>query len=1151
MTTVMQQRNTMDLILGLVLDETFTPAELIQWLVNSQQDSAIPELISQAPQRRAFIPFFINFLRDQCPALQQQSQQSTWQAKPQPKTAGNVKRAELQCALGSSTAVRSRNFEDVFCELPDNRDNVANFPRLGVTDPGFRKDAFRRDFSSAPKRSDSTQTFPGEKNGRQKNRRQVPAPVPDIQDDQNFPVVGAIAGKPKPIRRITPTPVKQHWRKLTVSDFLPPEVSRERASPIQDKARRGSRATVDEETGLPRKGWPNGLQRSPPPAAPVDDTPRQQGPDQVPTDEYAVPLCESVTDRRKLDLLVDIYSCLINMGLVGNLTIELFFLLQLLTLKVKKAVAPEEQQEGSPVLLGTVHNCTYLSVGVLKRILGWLRFLDKSTLRLLCSVQRLAAFSPQLQTDLASLADDAPPVSRPWSSVQGVAFEASTDNQRNFSCDHNFHLFRKQRDMFYGLLQDWQRHQFDSGKGFEAHFPRRVTEILDVCDDPCNYSHLARLVLTQLVTSCSGGAETDADVGGDKFLAELKSSLPGKFERLEERFVHPLKVGGPCPSPAFPGCQGFFHDFVKAATSASFHQHLKDRCVERIVESEKEDVFVDADMPPGEEERRLFFSLVHRLKLLGLFLGLVEFLPYHSANKFPAEQRDAQRSIRNLKPLPIDVAGFLRKSMCRKRKLVTTLAWTVHFVAMMDPVATTLDGYKRILEQLSAIYNSDVMRSVEPTSFFARVLLGWLFEVLNVQPALFVRAGDGVSVSLEATPESLVDQQIVYACCPYLGELRCLLAEHLAGNKSRYGGEVRKITPVSARDVGDEPACIAKRLDRQLEENFFHLHPQSVKKTVEFVAERVSSNVAKLIRRDISVTIKDVVADAPEIVVDALKETEKATDAADLVFFRLKERLERESVKSCREQVDGLIPLLLPQDMQEQVVKTCCQLSAKSAALKVQQWLTVNVTKSLVKDLAKSPLACVPATPVKRDTAAHYGASCAFDVLDDLKRALRRLCCNRERIPAEEAVSLLERCAHSLDSRLEWTPSSVRVTQQTSFDFVVCLAIFSPSSFTHSVFVAALPLWTDSSVVQSMCGNLLCARNFQFVRMSGNTSRSWLKLEELLGMLVSEGFVATEDLKEMLQAVGELGRGWCNDSVARAADILRGLIDSDTANGSH
>ena len=57
-------------------------------------------------------------------------------------------------------------------------------------------------------------------------------------------------------------------------------------------------------------------------------------------------------------------------------------------------------------------------------------------------------------------------------------------------------------------------------------------------------------------------------------LSQLKQANPEKFKRLQERFITPSSVGGPCPPPAFVGCQEFFRDFIKAAASPAFNQHL-------------------------------------------------------------------------------------------------------------------------------------------------------------------------------------------------------------------------------------------------------------------------------------------------------------------------------------------------------------------------------------------------------------------------------------------------------------------------------------------------------------------------------------------------------------------------------------------------
>ncbi|ESP04385.1 hypothetical protein LOTGIDRAFT_176343, partial [Lottia gigantea] len=43
---------------------------------------------------------------------------------------------------------------------------------------------------------------------------------------------------------------------------------------------------------------------------------------------------------------------------------------------------------------------------------------------------------------------------------------------------------------------------------------------------------------------------------------------------LQERFIQPFSVGGPCPPVSFPGNQEFFKEFIVAASSPVLNQHL-------------------------------------------------------------------------------------------------------------------------------------------------------------------------------------------------------------------------------------------------------------------------------------------------------------------------------------------------------------------------------------------------------------------------------------------------------------------------------------------------------------------------------------------------------------------------------------------------
>lgn len=49
-------------------------------------------------------------------------------------------------------------------------------------------------------------------------------------------------------------------------------------------------------------------------------------------------------------------------------------------------------------------------------------------------------------------------------------------------------------------------------------------------------------------------------------LSMLGADKLGRLWRLQERLMAPQSSGGPCPPPTFPGCQGFFRDFILSAS---------------------------------------------------------------------------------------------------------------------------------------------------------------------------------------------------------------------------------------------------------------------------------------------------------------------------------------------------------------------------------------------------------------------------------------------------------------------------------------------------------------------------------------------------------------------------------------------------------
>lgn len=62
-----------------------------------------------------------------------------------------------------------------------------------------------------------------------------------------------------------------------------------------------------------------------------------------------------------------------------------------------------------------------------------------------------------------------------------------------------------------------------------------------------------------------GGGASWGDTPDQDVLNMLGSDNLSRLKRLQERFVVPQSIRGPCPPPSFPGCQQFFRDFILSA----------------------------------------------------------------------------------------------------------------------------------------------------------------------------------------------------------------------------------------------------------------------------------------------------------------------------------------------------------------------------------------------------------------------------------------------------------------------------------------------------------------------------------------------------------------------------------------------------------
>lgn len=818
---------------------------------------------------------------------------------------------------------------------------------------------------------------------------------------EDFPPMAAAQASPmttKPSRRINPTLVSaERPNSKPMSCFTSTPVSLSASPPmtlesITAKPNCGSPHSLQEERELLRRERSKLAQQtsSPLKTTPITCTPtktvHRQGSKVTPDPQAPCPDPDKVTQTPELNLLAELYCTCISENLVPCVILELFFVLQLLTSRGVSVSEPTEEGvsicEHSPdvlekAYLGNVHNCVYFAVRVLEHQFELVSHLDKCTLRLLSENERVGSFSPALRDRLAQSQDNctANDLPTPPLFVHSVPFQPATDNRSNFSSDRAFHTFKKQRDVFYELLREWEDSHKEPGWNFEAAIGNRVRMMVSQLTAAGNHSHFARLFQKQLIQMCKGPCilgssnETpDADL-----LGMLGADSLGRLKRLQQRLVQPQGLIGPCPPPSFPGHQEFFRDFLQTAGCCQLNQHLKDGLCQELLKLDEVSILgPDASPARGEEtsdgdmeqqdEKQRFSSVLLMARLLAKFLGFICFLPYHTSEPPSRDIQDAAITLRSKSSPVLDVCAVLRSSMHRRRTILT-VPWIVEFLSMLDYTGPFLPFYRTALCLLLYIYKRMVLGRGEELCYMNQLLLvavlGWLFQIPVFPEDLFfstdleeeikeIENNTGAQ-GLDTLP--LVDQQLLYTCCPYLGEFRKLLAAFVAGSTSKSGGLIRKITPTSAEPRGPSITRSQQKLQVDLEQAFFHNQPPSLRRTVEFVAERIGSNCVKHIKATL---VLELVQGGEKTLRDGLGlDGINAAKLNDSICAQLcdagMQALEKAS-RFCSEYAPGAVRALLPLETSPAVLSTAEIITTRLATEKACSWLSSNITMLLKRE---------------------------------------------------------------------------------------------------------------------------------------------------------------------------------------------------------
>ncbi|XP_031563818.1 codanin-1-like isoform X2 [Actinia tenebrosa] len=630
-------------------------------------------------------------------------------------------------------------------------------------------------------------------------------------------------------------------------------------------------------------------------------------------------------------------------------------------------------------LLYSIHNAVYFAIVILENLKRLICLLDKGTLRQLALNPRIAEFSPTFKEWLDQKYEEH---STPkvldlsfTSPIGGVPFSADRDNKNNFPSDKAFQNFRKQRDLFYELVREWEDCHNKPGWIMEENMGNNIRSLVHQRPDLANHAPFARLFQSQLLQMCKG---ENLSSDPNSSLARLRNANPDKFQRLQDRFVTPLSLTGPCPPPSFSEIQEFFKGFITCAESHSFSRHLMDNLIMKITElndtvfpfGEAKDQERNEKNPQTKEIQQSFNVCLSNLRILAKFLGYLVFDPYQSGTNQSKQEAEPVIRMRNKVPQPFDVLCYLKTAL-EKGNLVLTVPWVVEYLSMMDPVAPYLDYYHKVLILLVHIYSS---QSSKDFVTYGRLLivtcLGWLFENPVLPESLFFKSFEERNASeeiLQNRPSlcldscDVIDQEMLYTWCPYLGEVKNVLSEASTGMSSR-AGPVKKITLVCT----EQPTQMSsnnRQLLQQLEENFYRIQPDFLKRTSEFLIERLCSNILSGIKTSIVPGALKKGAEQMEAYLASIgfpddENSDQAKEKSRPQVLHLIHSVTSDAVKKALDITANssdtslkAFQILCPEDTNPKVISTAAQLTARHVKQKSSDWIHLSLPSMVEKDL--------------------------------------------------------------------------------------------------------------------------------------------------------------------------------------------------------
>ena len=716
---------------------------------------------------------------------------------------------------------------------------------------------------------------------------------------------------------------------------------------------------------------------------------------------------ESKVEHKELLLLMArIYSFILDMNLVPNILSEFSYLFNVLNTEYEPVDQTLSQSvnknpfELAANLLKSLHNCVHFIVHIIKCQRQNLELLDVMTLRVVVDNERIQQLAADLNNHLKLKIHEKSQLdtSNKFNASSGnsvsqvVLFQQETDNRDNFPSDKEFGAFKKQRDLFYGILRTWEFNHLDQTYDFRKDLGYKIRSLITQMEHPINMAHLAKLFTAQLIISCNF----------DNPANELQLDLPNidlsKLSKLRQRLVAPSQFS---TQYLFPGNQAFFRDFIICCDQHMiFMEQLKISLVHELMQmndSSMETLSITSGNEDENKEKSFREEFTVRpetmttMRVLAKFIGFVISRPYTFDGYRNSLVDQKQSQIRNsVSGLEIKCRPSLTNSTfsCKfpfsvffpqlhpdfdvkqvvlraidGRKLLVTIPWLVEYLAMLDFITIRLDYYRELFQLLFTIYmkvnvvSASESLSTTPTSkFIIRTCLGWLFEHPEI-PEEYSNNRDSKLALKEICDDSETKEKsqelnphlegVINAACPFLADFRVSMMPQKTTKALSRTGRYRHIT-TKFQDKSSTQQPKVKDNRERLIEAFLASQSLSVRKIVDFTIDRVSSAAVKDFQVKHLVAIRKEAKAEVETLVPSVDSAESLVKKMIAVYQQHLKRLQNlwinDVKKNCATRVQGTFDSLLPIEMLPDVKRTLINITMAKTFDKTQEWCATNLS---------------------------------------------------------------------------------------------------------------------------------------------------------------------------------------------------------------